>query len=218
MNGKIELSIVATALHGSNSKPYLNLVDSNNGSHINRGFDQGDSLFSTNHIDKNISASIDGATALKLDETFEVKNTEEQNALIDSFESNEENRIAEGIVAQNNNVDEVPAGVSIESASYMENNSKSQTDDLLLNEKIEIKENLEEVYTPKLFSDDNNHEEVNLKDLKEIKDSQELFDQDTNEDEDFEIPAFLRRKVLMIKLIVNERSNIITGIFPSDVE
>ena len=74
---------------------------------------------------------------------------------------------------------------------------------IYLNEKIEIKENLEEVYVK--LSDDNNHEEINLKDLKEDKDSQELFDQGTNEDEDFEIRIPKKTKVLMIKLIVNER-------------
>ena len=53
-----------------------------------------DSLFN-NHTENGISTSIDGATALKLDETFEIKNNEEQNALIDSFESHEENKISE---------------------------------------------------------------------------------------------------------------------------
>ena len=42
-----------------------------------------------------------------------------------------------------------------------------------------------------------------------------------NEDEDFEIPAFFKKtKVLMIKLKINEKSNIISGIIPfsSDVK
>ena len=52
-------------------------------------------------------------------------------------------------------------------------------------------------------------------------DTDQLFDQDTKEDEDFEIPAFLRRqKFLMPKLKINEHSNNITGILPfsSDAE
>ena len=39
-------------------------------------------------------SSIDGATALKLDESYEIKNNEEQNSLIESFENNEEKQIA----------------------------------------------------------------------------------------------------------------------------
>ena len=51
-------------------------------------------LMNLSNIDQNIVSSIDGATALKLDENYEIKNSEEQNALMDSFESNEENEIA----------------------------------------------------------------------------------------------------------------------------
>ena len=43
-------------------------------------------------MEQNIVNSIDGATALKLDESYEIKNSEEQNALINSFESNEETK------------------------------------------------------------------------------------------------------------------------------
>ena len=60
---------------------------------------------------------------LKLDESFEIKNDEEQSALIDSFESNEENKIAEEALNLSNTAEEIPAGVSIESASYMEKNT-----------------------------------------------------------------------------------------------
>ena len=47
----------------------------------------------------------------------------------------------------------------------------------------------------KLFSEDQNSRadenvEINLND----EDSNQLFDQDTNEDEEFEIPAFLRKQ------------------------
>ena len=75
--------------------------------------------------------SIDGATALKLDETYEIKNNEEQNALIDSFESEEENKIAEQTSAVSASPDEIPAGVSIESASYMEHNDNTNYEDPL---------------------------------------------------------------------------------------
>ena len=80
MNGKIRVSIVATALNGSDTKPYLNLVDTKpNVGLNNRSFTNGDSLFNSSFVEKNVSNSIEGATALKLDETYEIKNSEEQS-------------------------------------------------------------------------------------------------------------------------------------------
>ena len=194
MNGKIRVSIVATALNGSASKPYLNLVESNNnGSPMNRTLSQGESLFSGSQLDKSISSSIDGATALKLDESLEIKNTEEQTAAIDTFESLEENQIARGIETLNNRPEDIPSGVSIESASYMENNSNADVEDTFSSYNHH-NDNLDEEYTPKLFSDDQINEEDNKKDLKEENVSKELFEQEANEEEDFEIPAFLRRQ------------------------
>ena len=67
-----------------------------------------------NNIEQNIVNSIDGATALKLDESYEIKNSEEQNALIDSFENSEENKISKRTM-QTSISEEIPAGVSIES-------------------------------------------------------------------------------------------------------
>ena len=58
-------------------------------------------------------------------------------------------------------------------------------------------ENINEEYTPKLFADDQINE-LSEKDISEEdndnRQDENLFDQDTNEDEDFEIPAFLRRQ------------------------
>ena len=194
MNGKIRVSIVATALNGSASKPYLNLVESNNnGSPMNRTLSQGESLFSGSQLDKSISSSIDGATALKLDESLEIKNTEEQTAEIDTFESLEENQIARGIETLNNTPEDIPSGVSIESASYMENNSNAEVEDTFSSNN-HLNDNLDEEYTPKLFSDDQINEEEDKKVSKEENVSKELFEQEANEEEDFEIPAFLRRQ------------------------
>ena len=47
---------------------------------------------------------------------------------------------------------------------------------------------------PKLFSDDQPQEDLEQKEEKELATPERLFDQDPNEDEDFEIPAFLRRQ------------------------
>ena len=195
MNGKIRVSIVATTLNGSASKPFLNLVESNNnGSPVNRTLSQGETLFSGSQLDKSISSSIDGATALKLDDSFEIKNTEEQTDAINTFESLEENQIARGIETLNNRSEDIPSGVSIESASYMENNSNTDVEDTFSSNNNHPNDNVDEGHTPKLFSDDQNNEEVDKTVLKEENVSEELFEQEVNEEEDFEIPAFLRRQ------------------------
>ena len=193
MNGKIRVSIVATALHGSGSKPYLNLVDTpqDSRSSINRVYSQGETLFSAGPIEKNISGSIDGATALKLDENFEIKNNDEQNELINSFENTEENLISDGILS-NKTQDEIPKGVSMESASYMEKSKDINFEEQGNIEENAIKDNTED-HTPKLFSEEQNQEQLAAENLEEKNDSEQLFDQD-NEEEDFEIPAFLRRQ------------------------
>ncbi len=188
MDGKIRVSIVATALNGSENKPYLNLVNdnTNNGIANSRGFSNSDNLFNQNYVDNNVASSIDGATALKLDENYAIKNSEEQNALIDSFESKEENKIAEQASIITKSINEIPSGLSMESASYIENN-----DDTMLKESKLIGEEAEQENTPKLFSNDQYHEES---EPKEDISTEKLFDEVTNEEEDFEIPAFLRRQ------------------------
>ena len=55
--------------------------------------------------------------------------------------------------------------------------------------------NLEEEYTPKLFSEEQNFESKDTnQDGIEDNDAEQLFDKENTEDEDFEIPAFLRRQ------------------------
>ena len=53
---------------------------------------------------------------------------------------------------------------------------------------------IQEEYTPKLFSEEQNYEDSQINEIKEDNVSDQLFDQENNEDEDFEIPAFLRRQ------------------------
>ena len=194
MNGKIRVSIVATSLKGAtvtpDPKPQFNLVKGLNAR--NNSFPE--NLFSKNNIDRNVVNSIDGATALKLDENYEIKNNDEQSAVIDNFEANEENQIAEQNINQNNIGDEIPTGVSIESASYMENNDEIKSEVTPSSEYSSKNSSYEEEYTPKLFSEEQIQEENISEELREDKSTEELFDQDTSEDEDFEIPAFLRRQ------------------------
>ena len=74
MNGKIRVSIVATSLKGSSPapepRPVLNVVNENN-----RSSSFSENLFSRSNMEQNVVNSIDGATALKLDEGYEIKNT-----------------------------------------------------------------------------------------------------------------------------------------------
>ena len=86
------------------------------------------------------------------------KNSEEQNALIDSFENNEENKISEAALNNDKNHDEIPSGVSIENASYMENNTNSKFNEVKLYKEKPTNNNIHEEYTPKLFSDDESEE------------------------------------------------------------
>ena len=119
----------------------------------------------------------------------EIKSNQEQSALIDSFESEEENKITNNRLSTDHKSDEIPSGVSIESASYMENNRDLEP---ILDKNTLSKQENEEEYTPKLFTEE--QKEVALTD-ETSDDSDQLFDQDTNnEEEDFEIPAFLRRQ------------------------
>ena len=72
MTGKIRVSIVATALdgHKTENKTVLNMV-----SRIqNRNTGYSENLFSqASRVENNALSAIDGATALKLDESYQLK-------------------------------------------------------------------------------------------------------------------------------------------------
>ena len=189
MTGKIRVSIVATALdgHKTENKTVLNMF-----SRIqNRNTGYSENLFSQNpRIESNTISSIDGATALKLDESFQLDEQQQDNSVNynenhSTTESFEETSI-ENETASNAFSD----GVSIENAAYMENNNITE------NENNSINENNEE-YTQKLFSEENEYksEEINLETEDQANnETKQLFDQDDSEEEDFEIPAFLRKQ------------------------
>ena len=96
---------------------------------------------------------------------------------------------------------------------YMENFSQPKSEDTSVINKTVVEENFDEEYTPKLFSEELNQSNTEDQDLKNENTSDKLFDQEDGEDEDFEIPAFLRRQSLMIEFKINENSKVITGIF-----
>ena len=77
----------------------------------------------------------------------------------------------------------------------MENNSDIKVEDKIFSENNStIDSNIEE-HTPKLFSENSSDDSAETDyELKENNYNEQLFDQDNNEEEDFEIPAFLRRQ------------------------
>jgi cell division protein FtsZ len=162
MDGKIRVSIVATSLdgHKPESKTVLNMV--NRIQNRNPGYS--DNIFKNPNIEHNTISSIDGATALKLNEEVEI------------------NSNPSDMVHTSSTQDTAPQGISIENASYIENNL--EVDNKINNTGIE-----EEEYTPKLFSD-NDSNTVEEEDAQ----SDKLFDQNSSDDEEFEIPAFLRKQ------------------------
>ena len=173
LNGKMRVSIVATALDGQvvNTNGVVNMV--NRIQNRNSGYSDA-ALFSKgpNTIQNNsVNSSISGATALKLDEQFEV-NEAQQSSL----------NIQNEAVVQNNNEE---MSLNTTEGGYLENEINIDvTDNETLFEIDSIEQvsssedsilSAEEEYTPKLFS-----EEASLE-----KNSME---------EEFEIPAFLRRQ------------------------
>ena len=188
MNGRIRVSIVATSLDGqkSESNTVLNMV-----SRIqNRNTGYSDNLFANEtRVDSNPLNSIEGATAFKLDETYELN--EEQNIPINNFENKIQNAETDNESIEKKHEDDITSGVSMESASYMENNINLEE-----NNAIESTQNIINEYTPKLFSEDQSFQKETETDIAENtnNESEQLFDQDINEEEDFEIPAFLRKQ------------------------
>ena len=195
MTGKIRVSIVATALdgHKTENKTVLNMfsrVQNRNAGYSENLFSQGP------RIENNTLSSIDGATALKLDERYEL---EEQEQVVDNSTNNELNQLdsqnLQKTLAQTEHVtNDLPTGVSIESASYMENSNLVED---INNASFSDNNDNDEEYTPKLFSDEQNYESeetISSSNDQDSSGSDQLFDQDINEEEDFEIPAFLRKQ------------------------
>ena len=193
MTGKIRVSIVATALDGykSENKTVLNMFSRTH----SRNSSQSENLFSQNpKIENNTIGSIDGATALKLDESYQL-DEQELNNQVNNFQTQPETHsFHQTFKEPEQGSDSLPTGVSIESASYMENNNLPQVEnDLSFINNSDVGE---EEYTPKLFSEEQHQEseEIISDTNRESKDTEQLFEEDVNDEEDFEIPAFLRKQ------------------------
>ena len=178
LDGKLRVSIVATALDGQTpeTKSVINMV------HRIQNRNLGYSDFSSNHnssVQMTTSATnnTQGANALKLEPetyTHEQTITENLNPEIEKDSSLE--------------------NISIENLGYMENAEQMQKDE----EPSSVENNVAnepEDRTPALFSEDENLDTFKDENKSLNQDfSDTLIDDDQNEEEDLEIPAFLRKQ------------------------
>ena len=178
LDGKLRVSIVATALDGQTpeTKSVINMV------HRIQNRNLGYSDFSSNHnssVQMTTSATnnTQGANALKLEPeiyTHEQTITENLNPEIEKDSSLE--------------------NISIENLGYMENAEQMHKDE----EPSLVENNVAnepEDRTPALFSEDENLDTFKDENKSLNQDfSDTLIDDDQNEDEDLEIPAFLRKQ------------------------
>ena len=194
LDGLMRVSIVATALDGQQPEPksVINMVhriqNRNPGysEFTNSGPTQSFAFTNTNN-----PIITNGANALKIDE--EVKNEELSSKNIDNNETNDSSSI---INSENLEQTEVTLASSVN--SELEKNIDEQPSENNGLENFELSDD----DTPELFNSDINEEAINLDD-----DTPELFNSDANEElstspqetnseeeEDLEIPAFLRRQ------------------------
>ena len=178
LDGKLRVSIVATALDGQTpeTKSVINMV------HRIQNRNPGYSDFSSNHnssVQMTASATnnTQGANALKIEPetyTHEQAITENLNPEIEKDSSLE--------------------NISIENLGYMENAEQMQKDE----ESSHVENNVAnepEDRTPALFSEDENLDTFKDENKSLNQDfSDTLIDDDQNEEEDLEIPAFLRKQ------------------------
>ena len=178
LDGKLRVSIVATALDGQTpeTKSVINMV------HRIQNRNLGYSDFSSNHnssVQMTTSATnnTQGANALKLEPeiyTHEQTITENLNPEIEKDSSLE--------------------NISIENLGYMENAEQMHKDE----EPSLVENNVAnepEDRTPALFSEDENLDTFKDENKSLNQDfSDTLIDDDQNEEEDLEIPAFLRKQ------------------------
>ena len=193
LNGKIRVSIVATSLDGQEpeTKPVVSMVHRLQ----SRNIGYGNNLTSTLATNQATLNATEGATALDM--------------RVD-VESNESiNQKKEQELTKQPSQETLLGNISIESATYMENIPKQDEVPNFEVESIEL-------VTPQLFSDDENINALNdenntniipniadgkeseiienLESKEKIETKEPLLFEDSETEENFEIPAFLRRQ------------------------
>jgi cell division protein FtsZ len=194
LNGKMRVSIVATALDGqiTSTNGVVNMV--NRIQNRNSGYSDG--LFSTRGtvIPSNSQNTSIGATALKLDEHFEADEMQQSSLNIQEENLNTQ----EETIVQSNSEEQflnIPENNSYDNGANIEIPVEESFFEVDSIEQVPSNEepilSTEEEHTPKLFSEETS---PNENDLSSIEPGQKLFSQENNQEEDFEIPAFLRRQ------------------------
>ena len=192
LNGKIRVSIVATSLDGQEpeTKPIISMVHRLQNRNVRYGNNAANTLIN-NQATLNAT---EGATALDMNSVIEQNQTKESELATEQHQVKNE---VNGLLVEN---------ISMENATYLQN-MENVSDDESKMSTFEV--DSIELATPELFSDtgedssfnqDNNTNEPNIfdntipqdKKKDEIKEL-EMFE-DNNQEEDFEIPAFLRRQ------------------------
>ena len=201
LNGKIRVSIVATSLDGQEPqiKPVISMVHRLN--NRNTGYSEG--FTSALAGSQTAIKATDGATALNLNNVVEEDKIFQQES--------KQDEIKEDIKAkQANDIDPAFENISMENASYLQSTENPfDNQDPQTNGNINTFEvDSIELTTPDLFSNDEKDNSFN-QDIHEKKEplvfeestsgekieskEPEMFEE-LNLDEDFEIPAFLRKQ------------------------
>ena len=196
LTGKIRVSIVATSLDNQSpqSKPVISMVHRLQ----NRNVGYSDHSISTVTRNQSTLGVTEGATALDM------------NSVIEQNQAKESQLISEHRKAESQINEPSTENISMESATYFQNVEKvSNNEDLREDESNMDTFEVDsiELATPELFSNteedsflnqDNNTNEPNIFDDTNSQNTEETKEpemfEDKNQEEDFEIPAFLRRQ------------------------
>ena len=202
LNGKIRVSIVATSLDGQEpeSKPVVSMIHRLH--NRNTGYNNMTSTIANNQTTLNAT---EGATALNATEGATALN---MNNIVEENQSLEQ-KPAEDKVLENQTVNNEFENVSMENANYLQNSGTELDEkDSRSNEEIPSFEvDSIELATPELFSDNNVENSLNqdnpeseprifdnsTSEKKTEPQEPEMFEE-SNSEEDFEIPAFLRKQ------------------------
>ena len=190
LNGKMRVSIVATALDGESpeSKSVVNMVHRIH--NRNSGYSESH-LSNLNNIPQSPGVdSIQGATALKLDNEFQT--SPEIQTSQDTLNTTEQ---------ELKNETDIDPGISLENAAYFENNlNHDQThndeaaEEVVIDE-ISVFEEKPNSITEANSSQDNDVPQLFSDEVNSSTSSEDNIDENIkNEEEEFEIPAFLRQQ------------------------
>tara|TARA_B100001123_G_scaffold429969_1_gene549217 strand:- start:8950 stop:9669 length:720 start_codon:yes stop_codon:yes gene_type:complete len=207
LNGKIRVSIVATSLDGQEpeTKPVVSMIHRLH----NRNVGYSNNLASTLASNQTTLNATEGATVLDINTTVERKEEDKKRERDEAINQDE----------TFDNVDGAQVGnISLENATYLQNAENNNDNFMLEDQTTNFEVESIELATPQLFSDEvenNDHNlendntttkifddpnnDSNLSDLTNTNNNTaeekepEMFKK-TDSEEDFEIPAFLRRQ------------------------